>query len=89
MSKEDKKFHIVKDIPITVLLLLGIQIFGSIWWFASMDSRVLSLESKISAMSTHESRIAVLESNNANARSDRLRMEVKIDRILERIPLKP
>ena len=84
-NTKKEKWHFVRDIPIAVVLLLAIQIFGGVWWFASIDNRVMTLESKVSTITTHESRIAVLEANDNNARSDRLRMEVKIDRILERV----
>ena len=65
--------------------MLLLNILTGVWWFSSLESRVINNESKLSAIITHESRIAVLEANDNNARSDRLRMEVKIDRILERI----
>lgn len=86
MSQQKKeKWHIVKDIPVTVLLALTVYACGGIWWLSQVDNKIASIEAKVNAVSSHESRIAVLESNNDMARSDRLRMEVKIDRILERI----
>lgn len=84
-AQKKQKWHIVKDIPVTVLLALTVYALGGAWWLSGVENRITSVEAKVSAIITHESRIAVLEANDNNARNDRLRMEVKIDRILERI----
>jgi hypothetical protein len=89
-----ENWHLDKRIPIaTILAILG-QAIALGWLASSMDGRISALEKVADAQSsmtnaTHVTeRIAVLESNQVHINQQLDHMDVKLDRITERLNIK-
>jgi len=44
MSEPKERWHLVKEIPVAVIVLLLGQFMGGLWFMSKLESRVLALE---------------------------------------------
>lgn len=75
MNPEPKEhWALDKRIPLALILAIGIQTAGAIWWAATINSRVGVLEERLDAMTDQRDRIIRVETILE-------RIETKLDRI--------
>tara|TARA_R100001591_G_scaffold104812_1_gene112593 strand:- start:94 stop:357 length:264 start_codon:yes stop_codon:yes gene_type:complete len=55
---EQESWHLSKSIPITLLIMLGVQTGGFIWYMSSLDK---SVENNARDIARHEVRIGAVE----------------------------
>jgi len=40
-------WHIGKEIPLAIILAIGLQTFGAVWWFANLSAKVDNIDAKV------------------------------------------
>lgn len=73
-----------KRIPIALVLTVGIQTAGMVWWAASLTSRVTNLETALAASTGQDGRIIRVETKLEGVSDDLGRIEEKVDRLIDR-----
>ena len=87
-------WHLDKRVPITLVVVIGIQTAAAIWWAASMDARVTNVEVTLATRGPVIDRFIKTEDaysqlrNELVSRLDRMttdfnRLEDKVDRLIE------
>lgn len=56
-----EEWHVAKEIPVALIVVVLIQAFGFGWWGSSMSTRVDQLERQATAASSQSERIVRLE----------------------------
>jgi hypothetical protein len=79
-----EKWHVGREIPIVVVVTMFIQTMGIVWWASSINNKVDAIRTLVPQITQNASEIAVLKSQNGDIKSDLIRIEVKVDRLLER-----
>jgi len=49
-SQQPEAWHLDKKVPVAIIIALGIQFVGAIWWAAKMDARDGEQERRIGAI---------------------------------------
>lgn len=85
MIKSQDKWHIDKSISITLIILFLTQAVAGLWWVSSESSTINSNTRRIENIETQRigERLAALESQMQDSKGSLLRIESKIDRIME------
>ena len=73
-----------KRIPIALVLTVGIQTAGMVWWAASLTSRVTNLETSLANSTGQDGRIIRVETKLEGVSDDLGRIEEKVDRLIDR-----
>lgn len=76
-------WHFDRRIPIALVLTILIQTGGAVWWLSSLNSRVSSLEEKITVFSSQPERLVRVETQVEALTKTVDRIERKIDRALD------
>lgn len=86
MSEQEKKerWHVGKEIPLAMVVMILTQTFGIVWWASAINNRVEAIENVVPKIAEHAARIAVLEAQGDDIRNSMTRIEIKVDRLLER-----
>jgi Tfp pilus assembly protein PilO len=50
MDRRESRWHVGKEIPIAVLLMLAVQTAGGIWWAASLSQKLDSVISQVAEL---------------------------------------
>jgi hypothetical protein len=43
-NDEDRQWHLDKKVPIALIIAIGVQTGGAIWWARGLDARISALE---------------------------------------------
>lgn len=70
-----------KHIPVAVILAMGLQTAGIIWWASSLTERVVVLEAKAASTSGLVTDVAVIKDRIETLKSVSSRIEDKIDNL--------
>jgi hypothetical protein len=66
LSEEKGKWHIEKNIPISLILAIAVQTCAAVWWIAKTESRIDNIEQVASqpnvALNNLEERVTRIES---------------------------
>jgi hypothetical protein len=54
----DRKWHLDKKVPIALILAIGMQTAGAIWWARGLDARISALEKTDEGRSTQTVQLA-------------------------------
>ncbi len=54
-------WKLVKDIPVSLILALGMQTMGGVWWASNISTRMAVIERTLDRGSNDESRLVALE----------------------------
>lgn len=81
---EISNWHLDKRVPIALIFTIVMQSMAAVWWASSMQSRLESLEAMLAAQSSTESRLVRLEQITTMQTHTMERIEVKLDRVIER-----
>ena len=73
-----------KRIPLALVLTVGLQTAGMVWWAATLSSRVTSLEAILADSSGQDGRIIRVETKLEAVGNDLGRIEQKVDRLIDR-----
>lgn len=77
-------WHLDKRVPIALIVTIFIQSAAVIWWASAMQTRLANVENRLSAYSQSEPRIVRLEQIAVTQSSALVRIENKLDRVIER-----
>lgn len=81
---EGGEWHLDKRVPIALILTIIMQTMAAIWWAATMQSRIESLDKMIVSQGAQEGRLVRLEQITTMQTRTMERVENKLDRIIER-----
>lgn len=81
-------WHMDKRVSIAMIGALLMQSFTAVWWAASMDARMRRIEEIAAQRSTLDPRLTRLEVVNENQARTLLRIEDKLDRLIEENPMR-
>ena len=73
-----------KRIPLALVLTVGLQTAGMVWWAATLSSRVTNLETALAGSSGQDGRIIRVETKLEAVANDLGRIEQKVDRLIDR-----
>lgn len=86
-DRRGEHWTVDRRIPLALVAAIAIQTAGAVWWAASIDQRLASVEIATSASVTLADRVTRVEVDFTSSKTEvsrRLdRIEAKIDRILE------
>lgn len=57
----EKSWHISKEIPLTLMVMLIIQLVTAVWFASKLDSRVSTLESNKQIIDNHSASISAMK----------------------------
>lgn len=92
MSQTDpssQSWQLDRRVPVAMILTLIIQTGTAIWFISNMNSRIDANTEAIRAMGNHSDRIILLESHIQFQTETMRRLEVKIDRLDQRLDERP
>lgn len=78
------EWHLDKRVPIALIVTIVMQSMAAVWWAATMQERMESLEKMISGQASTESRLVRLEQVTTMQTRTMERIENKLDRVIER-----
>lgn len=81
MSGEEKPgWHLDKRVPIALILALIVQTAGVVAWFATLDSRLASVETWQEKNDATRDRLATIETQLSGMKDTLVRIERKLDK---------
>jgi hypothetical protein len=87
-GQERRKWHVGKEIPVTVILALALQTGGFVWWLASLSAKVeetgrtiARLEAQIAGMSQVTTQSILNAAEIASVRIEQARMKAQLDSV--------
>lgn len=63
-AEERRLWHIGKEIPLAIIVAIGLQTFGVVWWFANLSAKVDNIDAKVAALSA--SAVTAAEARGSN-----------------------
>ena len=83
MMSDLNGWHLDKRVPITLVIVIGLQTSAAIWWASSMDARLTAAEITLASRAPLFDQFLQVATRQEGV-MDRLKvMEVKLDRALE------
>ena len=90
-------WHLDKRVPITLVVVIGLQTSAAVWWAASMDARLTNVEVTLAVRGPVIDRFIKTEDAYSLLRNELLnrfdlitadfyRLEDKVDRLIESMP---
>lgn len=79
-------WHLDKGIPISVIVTLIAQAVVVVWWFSNLSQQVENTEQRIAAIESQRvsERLTALESQMLDSKTSLVRIENKLDRLIEK-----
>lgn len=74
------QWHLDRRVPIALIMAIGVQTVGIVWWAATISSRVEVLEQRLASTADQRDRIIRLEVNQENQTAILKRIEEKLDK---------
>lgn len=88
IEDHSREWHLDKRVPITLIVAILIQSAAAIWWVSTYstktDQRLKHVEEQLRMVSGSQSRIARLEQSADSQSAALIRIEAKLDRVIER-----
>ena len=87
MTPQKKElWHFDKGIPLSIVVLVVAQTFGAIWWVGNLSKQVEDNKARIAHIESQRvsERLSALESQMLDSRSSLVRIENKLDRLIEK-----
>lgn len=78
------EWHLDKRVPIALIVTIIMQSMAAVWWAATMQERMDSIEKSLSMQSSMEGRMVRIEQIVTMQTRTIDRMENKLDRVIER-----
>jgi hypothetical protein len=76
---QDRHWHLDRRVPLAMILAIGLQTSGVIWWGSSLNERVNQLEQRAVVMAPQSDRITRMEVKLENIE----KFMVRIERFIE------
>ncbi len=83
-DNKDNQWHLDKKVPISLILAIALQTGAAIWWVSAVDARVAALELKAAKAEAALSEVVQLRARVDSIYDRQVRMDDKIDRLIER-----
>lgn len=88
LGDERRKWHLAKEIPVTLLVMVAIQTGGFIWWLASLSAKVeegikttARLEARVEGIASSSPQQLLNTAKIAGLEIDLERLRVRLDSI--------
>lgn len=83
--QKKERWHLDKGIPLSIIALLIAQAVAAVWWVGGLSNKVDATERRIAHIEAQRvsERLTALEAQMSDSRSSLLRIETKLDRLVE------
>ena len=83
-DQQPSGWHLDKRVPAALILTVMIQFVGFVWWAASINERVTSLERSIAGSNRIVERVTRVETQMEGINRQLEKIDAKLDRIAEK-----
>lgn len=80
MSEEKPGWHLDKRVPLALILALLVQTGGVVAWFATLDSRITTVEAWQEKNDATRDRLTAIETQLSGMKDSLVRIERKLDK---------
>lgn len=75
----DNHWHLKKEVPLALVFVIAVQTAGIVWWAASTNERVASIEARLEEQHSLTERTARMEAQLEGIHQAIIRMERRLD----------
>lgn len=83
-APERERWHIVKDVPLALIVTIALQTLTVVWWASDINTRVSKLEATVTAAGDDRQRLVRVEEKLEGTKELLLSIDKRLERMEER-----